>query len=269
MVDYSDYRTIVVEKANKVATITLNRPDRLNAVGDGMHEELEDIFGRINYDEEVNAIILTGAGRAFCAGGDIRDMGNRPEPSSTAPSSSGTFSRGPRRMILTMLEVEAPIIAAVNGDAVGFGATLALFGDVIIAADTARIGDTHVRMGLVAGDGGAVIWPLLVGVHRAKEYLMLGDLIPAAEAERIGLVNHVVPAGELMPAARTLAERLANGSTWAIRWTKASINKAIRERMNLILDTSLAFEALSVGTEDHREAARAFMEKRKPQFGGR
>jgi len=269
MVDYSGYRTIIVEKANKVATITLNRPDRLNAVGGGMHEELEDVFGRLNLDAEVNAVILTGAGRAFCAGGDISGMGEAREGSADGPSTQVTMGRGPRRLIVNMLEVEAPIVVAMNGDAVGLGATLALFGDVIIAAEHARIGDAHVRMGLVAGDGGAVIWPLLVGVHRAKEYLMTGDLIPAPEAERIGLINHIVPAEELLPKARALAERLAGGPTWAVRWTKASINKVVRERMNLILDASLAYEALSLGTEDHQEAARAFMEKRKPDFKGR
>ena len=268
MVDYSGYRTILVETANKVATITLNRPDRLNAVGGGMHEELEDVFAQLNFDAEVNAVILTGAGRAFCAGGDVSGMGSQ-EGSGDAPSMQVTMGRGPRRLIVNLLEVEAPVVVAMNGDAVGFGATLALFGDVIIAAETARIGDAHVRMGLVAGDGGAVIWPLLVGVHRAKEYLMTGDLISAPEAERIGLINHVVPADELLPKARALAERLAGGPTWAVRWTKASINKLVRERMNLILDTSLAYEALSLGTEDHKEAARAFMEKRKPDFSGR
>jgi enoyl-CoA hydratase/carnithine racemase len=268
MTDYSSYRTILVEQANKVATITLNRPERLNAVGGGMHEELEDVFGRLNGDGDINAVILTGAGRAFCAGGDISGMGDGRE-ASAGPATQVTMSRGPRRLMLNMLEVEVPIVVAMNGDAVGLGATLALFGDVIIAAEQARIGDTHVRMGLVAGDGGAVIWPLLVGVHRAKEYLMTGDLIPAPEAERIGLINHVVPLEELLPKARELAERLAAGPTWAVRWTKASINKVVRERMNLILDASLAFEALTLTTEDHQEAARAFMEKRKPEFRGR
>ena len=237
MVDYSSYRTIIVEKANKVATITLNRPDRLNAIGDGMHEELEHVFGQLNDDIEVNAVILTGAGRAFCAGGDISGMGGDGESKDSAPAAAITMSRGPRRLILNLLEVEVPIITAINGAAVGLGATLALFGDVIIASENARIADTHVRLGLVAGDGGAVIWPLLVGVHRAKQYLLTGDFVSAEEAERIGLVNQVVPAEELMPTARALAERLASGPTWAMRWTKASINKLIRERMNLILDT--------------------------------
>lgn len=269
MVDYARYQTIIVEKANKVVTITLNRPERLNAVNDVLHKELETLFGEINDDDEIGAIILTGAGRAFCAGGDMKAVADQPEPSGDSFRAPVTFSRGPRRLIMNMLEIEAPIVVAMNGDAIGLGATLALFGDVIIASENARIGDTHVRMGLVAGDGGAVIWPLLVGVHRAKEYLMTGDLIPAPEAERIGLVNHVVPADDLMPEARALAERLANGPTWAIRWTKASVNKLLRERANLILDTSLAYEALTTGTEDMREAGRAFLEKRTPEFRGR
>jgi enoyl-CoA hydratase/carnithine racemase len=191
---------------------------------------------------------------------------------SEAPPETGvpvTFSRGPRRLILNMLEVEAPIVTAVNGDAIGLGATLALLGDVVVASESARIADTHVRMGLVAGDGGAVIWPLLIGVNKAKEFLMTGDFVHAPEAERIGLVNHVVPVDDVVPRAREIAERLANGPTWAIRWTKASINKAIRERFNLILDTSLAFEAMTSSTEDHKEAALSFFEKRPPQFKGR
>ncbi|MGB2695813.1 MAG: enoyl-CoA hydratase-related protein [Dehalococcoidia bacterium] len=269
MSDYARYQTILIEKADKVATVTLNRPERLNAVNSVLHEELEHLFGEINADDEVNAMILTGAGRAFCAGGDMKAVADQPEPSGDAYNAPVTFGRGPRRLIMNMLEVEAPIVVAMNGDAIGLGATLALLGDVIIASESARLGDTHVRMGLVAGDGGAVIWPLLVGVHRAKEYLMTGDLIPAPEAERIGLVNHVVPADQVLPKARELAERLASGPTWAIRWTKASVNKLVRERANLILDTSLAYEALTTGTDDMREAGQAFLQKRKPKFTGR
>ena len=267
--DYGELTTIVVEKTDRVATVTLNRPERLNAVNAVMHEELETLFGSVNRDSEINAIVLTGAGRAFCAGGDITGFNSGSEQQQGRDNVQVTFSRGPRRLILNMLEVEAPIVVALNGDAIGLGATIALFGDVIIAAEQARIADTHVRVGLVAGDGGAVIWPLLVGVHRAKEYLMTGDFIAAPEAERIGLINRVVPADELLPAARALAERLANGPTWAIRWTKASMNKLIRERINLILDTSLAYESLSSRTADSAEAARAFMEKRPPKFSGR
>jgi enoyl-CoA hydratase len=168
-----------------------------------------------------------------------------------------------------MLEVEQPLISAVNGDAVGLGATIALFCDIIIAAENARLGDTHVKVGLVAGDGGAVIWPLLIGVAKAKELLFTGDLIDAREAERIGLVNRVVPPGKAYEEALRLATRLAAGPTRAIRWTKLATNKRLKDEVNLVLDASLAVETLSMGTEDHKEAARAFVEKRPPRYTGR
>jgi enoyl-CoA hydratase len=167
-----------------------------------------------------------------------------------------------------MLEVEAPIVAAVNGDAVGLGATLALFCDVIFIARNARIGDPHVRVGLVAGDGGAVIWPLLCGVARAKQYLMTGDLLTAEEAERIGLVNKVVPEGKALEEALHFATRLAKGPIKAIKWTKYSVNKIVKEYANLVLDTSLSLEGLTFLTEDHKEAVAAFLEKRQPSFRG-
>ena len=160
------------------------------------------------------------------------------------------------------MDLPQPIIAAVNGAAAGLGATLALFCDVVYAADDAKISDPHVRIGVTAGDGGAVIWPLLVGVARAKEYLMTGDSVSAAEAERIGLVNRVVPAAELVSQAQAFAERLTKGSRMAIRSSKASVNKVLRERVNLILDTSLAFEKECFGTQFHRDALESFAQKR-------
>ena len=265
MPDYN-YQTILVERENKLLTATLNRPENLNAFNPTLHHELEMFFGEVAHDNDVNAILLTGAGRAFSAGGDVKGMAER------ANSRESTVTRsmlGPKRLIMNLLEVQQPIVAAVNGDAVGLGATVALFCDVVVASETARIADTHVKVGIVAGDGGAVIWPHLVGVNRAKEFLMRGNMIRGAEAERIGLVNYAVPAEEVMLKARELAEELANGATWAIRWTKSSVNKILRERMNLILDTSLAYEWLSFHTNDHREAAQSFVEKRKPQFTGR
>ena len=168
-----------------------------------------------------------------------------------------------------MLEVEQPIIGAINGDAVGAGATLALFCDIIVMAQTARIGDPHVRVGLSAGGGGAVIWPLLIGPARAKEFLMRGHLINGTEAARIGLVNHAVPANQVMDTALDISRELADGPTWAIRWSKLAVNKWLKEQVNLILDASLAYEMISMQTEDHKEATRAFSEKRKPKFRGR
>jgi enoyl-CoA hydratase len=263
--DYSRYKLIKVEKDDKVAIFTLKRPEALNAINAELHTELEDIFADVAQDNEVNVVVLTGAGRAFCAGGDVKGMDARQFDD---PLKARVPLRYGKRLIHNMIEVEQPIIAAVNGDAVGLGATLALFCDIIIASEKARFGDPHVRVGLVAGDGGAVIWPLLCGVAKAKEYLMTGDLISAAEAERIGLINHAVPPGEVMPKAMELAHRLANGPTRAIRWTKLACNKRLRDEVNLVLDASLAVETISMLTEDHKEAARAFVEKRSPKFKG-
>lgn len=263
MPDYSRYQTLQIDCADQVATVTLNRPQVLNAVNPQMHTELEELFAEITADDAINALVLTGAGRAFCAGGDIRGMDSRArEGAQRIPL------RSAKRLVQNMLEVEQPIIGAINGDAVGLGATLALFCDVIIADEKARFGDTHIKVGLVAGDGGAVIWPLLVGIARAKELLMTGDLISAVEAERIGLINRVVPAGQAYPEGLTLAKRLAAGPTRAIRWTKLSLNKRLKDEVNLVLDASLAVETLSMATEDHKEAARAFVEKRPPRFTG-
>lgn len=264
MPDYSRYETLKIDVQDQVATVTLNRPERLNAVNGQMHTELEELFTEVSYDDGINAIILTGAGRGFCAGGDIRGMDERArEGSRRIPL------RSAKRLVQNMLEVEQPLISAVNGDAVGLGATIALFCDIVIAAENARLGDTHIKVGLVAGDGGAIIWPLLIGVNKAKELLMTGDLLDAREAERIGLVNHVVPAGKAYEEALTLAKRLAAGPTRAIRWTKLAANKRLKDEVNLVLDASLAVETLSAASEDHKEAARAFVEKRPPKFTGR
>jgi enoyl-CoA hydratase len=263
--DYSRYELIKVNLDGKVAIFTLNRPEALNAISPQLHTELEDIFADVAQDNDVNAVVLTGAGRAFCSGGDVKGMDTRQFDD---PIKSRTPLRYAKRLIHNILEVEQPIIAAVNGHAVGLGATIALFCDIIIASENARFGDPHVKVGLVAGDGGSIIWPLLCGLARAKEYLMTGDLISATEAERIGLVNHVVPHDEVMPKAMEVAHRLANGQTKAIRWTKLACNKRLHEDVNLVLDTSLATETISMLTEDHKEAARAFVEKRAPKFKG-
>ena len=260
--DYSRYEFIKVNKEDKVAVLTINRPDSLNSVNKQLHTELEDIFGDVARDEDVDVVVFTGAGeKAFCAGGDVKSMGER-------EFGAQTTVRTGKRLIHNLLEVEQPIIAAVNGHAIGLGATLALFCDVIIASENAKIGDPHVSVGLVAGDGGAVIWPLLCGLAKAKEYLMTGDLMTAAEAERIGLVNHVVPQAQVMPKAMELAHRLANGPTLAIRWTKLACNKRLRDEVNLVLEASLAVESLSMMSDDHKEATQAFVEKRTPQYKG-
>ncbi len=269
-IDYGDYEFIKVEVADRVATVILNRPDRLNAVHNALHHELEQVWIDLRADQDVNAIVLTGSGRAFCAGGDVKGMAEG--SLSGGPARGKGRGRGPiaasngRRLVENMLDVEQPIIGAINGDAIGLGATLALLCDITVVSEKARFADTHVKVGIVAGDGGAVIWPLLIGPHRAKEFLMRGNFITGAEAGRIGMVNYAVAPEEVMPKARELAQELADGPTWAIRWSKLAVNKWLKQQANLILDASLAYEMMTFNTKDHEEAVKAFIEKRKPNF---
>ncbi len=265
MIDQKNYDTITIEKNDGIAVLALNRPERLNAVSADMHSELTTLFRDVDADADILVAVLTGAGRGFCSGGDFS-----PDRDPNAPRKSGlTTMQEARRIVDGMLDMEKPIIAAVNGAAIGLGATIALFCDVVIAAKTARFGDTHVKMGITAGDGGGVIWPLLIGVNRAKYMLMTGDLISADEAYEMGLVNKVVEEDESLAEALKLARRLADGPPYAIQSTKVSINKLVKELSNLVLPLSLAMEEISMTKEDHREAVKAFQEKRQPRFTGK
>ena len=171
-------------------------------------------------------------------------------------------------IVRAQLSIRPPIIAAVNGDAIGLGATMALFCDLVLVAEHARIGDPHVKAGIVAGDGGAILWPLLLGPHRGKEVLMFGDLMSAKQALAMGLVNRVLPGSELAAETERWALRLAKGPRVAIEFNKRLANAEILDRVNRLLDSSLAMEALTFETRDHREAVKAFIEKREPVFGG-
>jgi enoyl-CoA hydratase len=254
-------KNLLVEISDQIAVLTLNRPDHRNAVDYPLHSALEEGIEQLSQDRDVAAIVLTGAGSAFSAGGDVKGF----YPEDTGPMRTIRT----KSLVNTMVQCEAPLIAAVNGAAAGLGATIALMCDVVYMADTARIGDTHVNVGLVAGDGGQVIWPMLVGPHRAKEYLMAGQLIPAAEAERIGLVNHVVPADQLLETAIEYAKLLADKARHSVRWTKMLINQAIQNGVNNTLALGLATEQLASFTDDQKEAMAAFFEKRKPRFTGK
>ena len=263
------FEFIKLEQEGKVAIVTFSRPEVLNALHPPLLAELERFLASVNEDQEINAIVLTGEGRAFSAGGDLKDLFQEAGGEPRGWGMSWETIRRLRRLLSTLLSVEQPIIAAVNGPAIGAAANLALLCDVVIAADNARFGDPHVRIGATAGDGGAVIWPMLVGVSKAKELLMTGDLVDAQEANRIGLVNKVVPLEELMPTALSLAHRLAEGPTLAIRYTKMAINKHVIQSLNLVLDFSISSECLTTTTEDHREGVAAFVQKREPSFQGR
>lgn len=243
MDEYRGYETLKFERADGVLTVTLSPGSPVNALNGRMHTELSTVLSDIRLDEATEAVVLTGEGRAFCAGADL------PWLRDASPAERDALFAEGRRIVLDLLEVPQPVIGAIEGPAIGFGATLALLCDIKVAAENATIGDPHVSIGLVAGDGGAVIWPWLVGAGRAKRYLMTGDLMTGVEAERIGLVEDVVPAGEALARAQKLARRLARGHRLAIRGTKASVNKLLRDAANQVLDTSLALEKECMNAE--------------------
>jgi len=261
---YEHYQDVETDLNAGVLTIRLNQPDRLNAFTAGMHTTLSTIWDRVNDDDSVRVAVLTGNGKAFSAGGDVPGMQKKIDD----PTLWDAGMPEARRIVYRMLECEKPIIARVNGHAVGLGATVALLCDIIIAAEHAKIGDPHVNAGLVAGDGGALIWPQLVGFARAKEYLLTGDLMSAAEAERIGLINHVVAADRLDEKVYGLANRLAAGASKSINWTKRTINIPLRQLAHSMMDLSISLETQSNLTRDHQEAVTAFGERRKPAFKG-
>lgn len=264
---YADFKTLRVECDGSVLDVCLNRPHALNAVGDGMHEELEELFGRVAGDRAVGAVLLRGEGKAFCAGADIKEL-TEPGLDESDVARVARMTDMTRRLVGNLLAVEVPIVAAVHGYAIGMGANLALFCDVVLAADDAVFADNHVAVGLVAGDGGTVMWPLLMPINSAKYYLLTGDRLDGRTAERLGLVQQVLPADELLPAARALAHRLAAGAALAIKGTKRAINKIVQERVNLMLEGAIQTEGLTFLSHDHQEAARAFVEKRPPVFRG-
>ena len=260
--NYDEYTCFAASRQGRVLTLTMNKPDTLNAVNKAMHDELGTIFYDVQLDDETDVIVLTGAGRAFSAGGDLAMM-KRIADGSDEPMLRLVDAK---RIIYSLLDLEKPIIAAVNGHAMGLGANIALMCDTIFMSSAARIADPHVKVGVVAGDGGCVIWPQLIGYAKAKEFLMTGDPLGAEEAERIGLINHVTAPEDTLAEAQAFAHRLANGATAAIRWTKVSANIGLKQLAHSIMDTSLAYEWLTFSADDHKGAINAFLEKREPAF---
>jgi enoyl-CoA hydratase len=264
MLSQQGYEAILIEKrSNGVARATLNRPERLNAVDGRMHYELTRLWVDANADPEVKVLVVTGQGRAFCSGGDF---GGDRKP---GPGGPGATMREARQIVDNLLDCEKPVISAVRGYAMGLGATIALLCDVVVAARGAVFADTHVRMGIGAGDGGQVIWPLLIGVNRAKYFLMTGERLKAEEALHLGLVNFVVDEEDVMVKASEIADRLAAGPGLAISASKVPINKYIKMVSNLVLPLSLALEETTMRSADAAEAGQAFREKREPSFAGR
>ena len=264
-VEPGKYQDLLIELDGGIATVTLNRPDALNSVNARLHRELEMVWADVGALEEARCIILTGSGRAFSAGGDIKAMA----AGEFGENPGATLLPGARDLIYRLLSVRQPIVTAINGDCMGLGASMALMTDYVVMAEDARIGDPHVRVGLVAGDGGAAIWPLLVGLSKAKEALMFGKLYTAGEAKEMGLVNEVVPREQVAEAALKAATQLAEGAPLAIQWTKLSLNKILKQVVEVAFDTSAALEMLSFMSRDHKTAANAFITRTKPQFEGK
>ncbi|TMA28678.1 MAG: enoyl-CoA hydratase/isomerase family protein [Deltaproteobacteria bacterium] len=259
------YRTLHFDRVGDVLRIAIAHPaSELNTVDDLLHGELARLFRELKREDAARAVLLIGRGRAFSAGGDFRWF-----PTLDDLEKLEHLRRDGKQLIWDLLDVELPIVAALNGPAVGLGASLALLCDVIFMADTASIADPHVRVGIVAGDGGTAIWPLVLGPARAKQFLLTGDPVTAAEALAMGLVNRVVAPDALEAEALAFAARLAAGAPLAVRYTKQAVNKLVKDALNTAFDTATALEIVTFQSEDHREALAALREKRPPQFKGR
>ncbi len=261
---YSEYQHLLFErKEDGILLITINRPEVLNATNNRLHWELSRVWLDIADDPETRVVVVTGAGRAFSAGGDlemIERMAGNAENIGQAFKEAGDI-------VYNMVNLEKPIISAINGVAVGAGLAVALMADISIASESMRITDGHIRLGVAAGDHAVIIWPLLCGLAKAKYYLLTADFIDGREAERIGLVSLCVPAEQLMDKAMETARKLARGPQQAIRFTKRALNNWVRI-FGPAFDASLALEMLNFFGPDLAEGVRALKEKRAPKFPG-
>ena len=258
-----NFETVKYEKKDMIVIITLNRPDRLNAINLQMNRDLVDALETAKNDENVRSIVITGAGRAFCAGADVGEF------------ASGDFSKGDKkgkpRFIhpYNLYRLNKPIIAAVNGVAVGFGMNLTINCDIVYASENASFGEFFIRMGIIPDMNGSLILPLLVGIHKAKELIFSGKRIYAEEALRIGLVNQIFPQEELLPKTIEFAQHLAEQAPLALSLSKQAIHKGYEKIFDEMLAIEKEYNDKCYASEDHKEAARAFVEKRKPNFKGK
>jgi enoyl-CoA hydratase len=267
---YSHYEGLHLSLSEGIMTITLSNPGRRNAITQIQGDELVTIWEDVWDDPEVRVIILTGDGGDFCSGADMSGLAKKAQgvASTSAVQPVNVTSRKARKHVCGILDCEKPILAKVRGVAYGLGVNLALACDMVFAAPGARFCDSHVKAGLVAGDGGVLLWPLLVGMHRAKEYLMTGEPVPAEKAADIGLINACVADDQLDAHVQAMAERLRDLPPHAVNYTKAALNVAMRQMTGAAFEMSLGYELYSMKMNDFREATQAFVEKRKGVYRG-
>ena len=267
IIDYAGYTALKLARKDRILTVTLSNPGRRNAITPAMSEELARIWEDVWEDEETAVAILTGEGDSFCAGADLallQESGDKP----ARPTVLNGTTRTVRKHVMGILDCEKPVIAKLRGPAFGLGATLALACDMVFASPSVRICDSHVKAGLVAGDGAVLLWPLAIGFHRAKEYLMTGEPVPAEIAERIGLINRVLPDDALDAHVQALAEKLRDLPPHAVNYTKVGLNVALKQMTQSGFEAALAYEVYSMRMRDHQEAMSAFREKRRGIFEG-
>ena len=257
-----DYKQLTfTRRDNGVLLITINRPEKYNAADEVMHGELARVWVDVAADPQTRVAVITGAGKAFSAGGDLAMVGRI----------AGDYDRVSHmlkemsELVYNIINCEKPIVSAINGVAVGAGTVAALLADVAIAAEDARIGDGHVKLGVAAGDHAAIIWPLLAGMAKARYYLLTGEMITGAEAERIGMVAKALPRDQVLDEALRVADQLATGSQPAIRLTKRALNSWLRAA-GPTFDQSAAYEMLTFMGPDVVEGYQALVEKRAPAF---
>ncbi|HEX2441865.1 MAG TPA: enoyl-CoA hydratase-related protein [Methylomirabilota bacterium] len=262
------YECLLYEVKDGVATLTLNRPERLNALGGSLRDDLHDAITRSAADSDVRVMVITGAGKGFCAGGDVKAMNEAKEGKRERPLIE-KVAPGRDRTLLAMRDAPQPIIAAVNGAAAGAGMNLALGCDIRIASTAAKFSQAFVKRGLHPDWGGTYFLPRVIGMARAAELIFTGDVIDAAEALRLGIVSRVVAPEELMPAVTELARRIAAGPPMAIRLAKGSLYANAEQDLKTALERETFAQNICFETEDASEGIRAFVEKRAPNFRGR
>ncbi|MTD43766.1 enoyl-CoA hydratase/isomerase family protein [Conexibacter sp. W3-3-2] len=260
--DYSEYRHLLFERReNGVLLITINRPDVYNATDERLHWELANVWLDVGKDDETRVAVITGAGKAFSAGGDLAMVEGQ---LGDFKAIRGIFEEA-SDLVYNIVDCPKPVISAINGVAVGAGLAVALMADISIIAEDAKLTDGHLRLGVGAGDHAAIIWPLLCGMAKAKYYLLTAEFIDGREAERIGLVSRCVPRDEVVDTALRVADGLGRGPQAALRWTKRSLNNWLRQA-SPIFDASLALEMLSFFDDDVVEGVTAIRQKRPPVF---